>query len=619
MHDRMGDGMKTWVKYALKRIQQQFDDAKISTKIMMFYGSLLIFSVLLSSVIYQNVYQDTISKKVSAVSMQTLYSISSNIETMIENAKNLSKVIITSDEIQNPLKDRKAWRDKIDAGSQGTGIIASNLDAQRMVNAYISRFIDGFPFISAIYLFDATSQRYGIDKYPLKSLVPETIENAAWYQDAVSAGGGFILRINSGGVLSEATGDTYVSLIRIINDIYLQEPIGVLILNISQNAFAEAYSDIRNNYDTDIMILDGEGRTVVDFRNTMSPDMTSFVASEAVEGSSIQNLGGKDYLVSYLKMAKYNWRIVSTMPFEELSRESTVFYGITFAIIGFNAAVLFFGIIIISRMITNPIKKLLISMKGVERGVFERVDIQVGNNEIGKLRDAYNIMIQQIEDLIARVVDDQKQRRKGELDVLQAQIKPHFLYNTFDAISSLALQGRNQEVYKLMKALGSYYRISLSKGSEVITIGEEIEVVKNYLAIQQVRYGDIFSVQYEVDALAGNVPILKLILQPLVENALYHGIKPKGDNGSIHIRVQREDNTVLLSVEDDGVGMEQNLIDELLVPVPPGEKRTSFGLRGTLERLRIFYAIPDPMRIESVRGEGTKISIRIPVHREGLL
>lgn len=600
------------------RVKQILADAKISTRIMIFYGSLLIFSVVLSSVIYQNVYKRTISQKVSSVSMQTVYSISSNIDAMIENAKNLSKVIITSDEIQNLLKERKIWKESVQTGTSVSGINTNNLDAQRVVNAHISRFIDGFPFISAIYIFDSTSQRYGIDKFPLKALELEAIEEAPWYNDAMMAGGGFLLRINSGGVLSEATGDAYVSLIRIINDIYLQEPVGVLILNITQDAFAEAYSDLRNNYDTDIMIVDESGQNVVDFRNKTLMNVVTITATDAAEGSGVQNIDGRDYLISHLKMSKYNWHIVTAMPFEELSRESTVFYGITFAIIAFIAIFLFFGVLIISRMITNPINKLLISMKGVERGVFERVDIPIGNNEIGKLRDAYNIMIEQIEQLIARVVNDQKLRRKGELDVLQAQIKPHFLYNTFDAISSLALSGRNDEVYKLMKALGSYYRISLSKGSEVITIDEEIEVVKNYLAIQKVRYGDIFTVHYDVDARAGSVPLLKLILQPLVENALYHGIKPKGEKGNIWVIVHRDDDIITLTVKDDGVGMSQEFIMQMLEADPAAEKRTGFGLRGTLERLRIFYGSADPMHIESVRGEGTQVFIRIPARREGL-
>ena len=264
-----------------------------------------------------------------------------------------------------------------------------------------------------------------------------------------------------------------------------------------------------------------------------------------------QKVGNKDYLLSYLNIPKYDWKIISMMPFNELSKESSIFSVIAFIVIALNSLLVFIGSVFIARMITTPIKKLIKSMKNVEKGEFKKVDITAGNDEIGKLRDGYNIMISEIQILINKVVEDQKIKRKAELDVLQAQIKPHFLYNTFDAISSLALMGRNDEVYKVMKALGSYYRISLSKGSEVITIGEEIEVVKNYLTIQQVRYGDIFTVSYDIDEVAKKFNILKLILQPIVENAIYHGIKPKGEKGNINISAKycrRSYYTVLLKI-----------------------------------------------------------------------
>jgi len=206
-------------------------------------------------------------------------------------------------------------------------------------------------------------------------------------------------------------------------------------------------------------------------------------------------------------------------------------------------------------------------------------------------------------------------QRKAELEVLQAQIKPHFLYNTFDAISSLALSGRNGEVYKVMKALGSYYRASLNKGSEVITIGEEIEIVRNYLTIQQVRYGDVFTANYDIHERTTKIKILKLVLQPLVENALYHGIKPKGESGNIHIAAKYYNNFVILTIEDDGVGMEEEQVQRI-IHGSCNDKKISFGLWGTIERLRIFYNEEDLFCIESKKNVGTKIIINIPVKGE---
>lgn len=588
------------------KVRKRFLSSKISTKILTFYCAVLIFSIALSGIIYQNIYNNTLSKKVSEVSVQSLYSISSNIMSMIENAKNLSKVIIASDEIQEPLSE-------IEKGNYPT----FNLDTQRTINAHISKFIEAFPFISSIYVFDSASYRYGIDKTQLKSLKVKNINEASWYKDAVDAQGGFILRLNAGGIYQDLPGEKFVSLIRVVNDIYTQKPLGVLIINITEGAFVDSYKDIINKYDTDILIRDEEGQTVIDFRNKKVSDIQSLIDSTAQNGNSkVTNINGKDYLVSLLNMPKYNWNIISTIPFDELSKESATINMSTFSIIALNAILMFLGSIVISRMIANPIEKLLKSMKGVEKGEFKKVETDGGNDEIGRLREAYNIMITEIQNLIRRVVDEEKIKRKAELDILQAQIKPHFLYNTFDAISSLALSGQNDQVYKVMKSLGSYYRISLSKGSEVITIAEEVDVVKNYMAIQQVRYGEIFALHYDIDERATHYKILKLVLQPLVENALYHGIKPKGDKGNITVRVKYKELYVELTVEDDGVGMSEEAISSLLSDQCAAAQKTSFGLRGTIERLKIFYGINDPVSIESEKYGGTKVIIRIPVEKE---
>jgi two-component system sensor histidine kinase YesM len=581
----------------LKKIKRVYRDSKISTKIMTIYSAILILSVMLSAFIYQNIYNRTLSKKISEVSVQTLHSISSNIFSMVDNAKNLSKVILASNEVQKSLKEANS--DNI-----------PYTDTERIINAHVSRFIEAFPFISSIYIFDTQNQRYGIDKLPLKSLKINDITEAGWYQDAVDAQGGFILRLNAGDIYKDLLGEKYISLIRIINDIYTQKPIGTLILNISDNSFKDSYKDILDEYGTDIMILDQNDNIVVDFSEFDISSVYRFIESEN-QNSAVENINGKDYIISVFKIQKYDWSIISIIPFEELSKESHTFNAAALSIIIFNAFLMFLGSLAVSKMISTPIKKLLNSMKGVKKGEFEKVDIDAGNDEIGSLRDAYNIMITEIKNLINKVVHEQRIKRKAELNVLQAQVKPHFLYNTFDAISSLALLGKNDEVYKVMKFLGSYYRVSLSKGSEVISIKDEINVVKNYMSIQHIRYGDIFDIHYEIDERAVQYKVPKLILQPLVENSLYHGIKPKGEKGNIIVRVRYLDNFVELSVEDDGVGMKKEDINKILNGDHEKDEKSGFGIRGTIERIKIFYGINNPVAIESSKN-GTKIIIRIP-------
>jgi two-component system sensor histidine kinase YesM len=330
--------------------------------------------------------------------------------------------------------------------------------------------------------------------------------------------------------------------------------------------------------------------------------------------SKVQIIDKREYLKSYINLNRYNWKFISLVPFKEMKGEWEAFNLITFLIIFINGIMLFIGSILISRTITNPIKKLIKSMRGIEKRKFKMVHIKTGNDEIGKLKEGYNIMIQEIQKLIQQTVEEQRIKRKAELNVLQAQVKPHFLYNTLDAMGYLALSGKSEELYESLEALGSYYRTSLSKGQEVITIKEEIDIVKSYLILQKLRYGKIFDVTYEIDESSYEYKIPKLVLQPLVENSIYHGIKPKGEVGVIKICVKTEDEQIVLSVEDDGVGMSEEALKSIKLDTIDSNS-SSFGLKGTIKRLQLFYGITDIYNIESKKRYGTKIDIIIPMLR----
>jgi two-component system sensor histidine kinase YesM len=325
---------------------------------------------------------------------------------------------------------------------------------------------------------------------------------------------------------------------------------------------------------------------------------------------AIKKVGGKDYITSYLRNS-LNWTIVSIVPYEELSKQSNIYMVVLLAMLLLNGILSFSGLIFTSSGITRPIHKLIKSMKGVENGVFKKVNIDTGNDEIGQLKNVYNTMIEKIENLIEEIVKEQKIKRKAELDVLQSQIKPHFLYNSFDAISSLALDNRSEDVYQIIKALGTFYRTSLSNGKEVISIGEEIQTVRSYLTIMQIRYENLFTVDMEIDERANKYKILKSVLQPLVENSIYHGIKPARRKGSIFISTSLKENFVELLAADDGAGMSEEKLSLLTEGRTPG-----IGLRGTIERLNIFYNGKCKYKVESKLDKGTKVTIYIPIEVE---
>jgi two-component system sensor histidine kinase YesM len=593
------------IMISLIRIRKRYMDLKISSKIVFIYLILMIFSVTVSSLIYEKIYDDITSKKVSELSVQTLYTIKSNINSMIQNINNNSRIIISNKDIQAILKNSNN---------------RNGIDVQIDMYGYLSSMIDSMNNVSSIYIYDNFGNKYYIDKQSRKSFKLNKVESANWYKAAINEKGYYILRLNAGEKADLNPNENYVSFIRVINDMESQKPIGTLIININESNFVNCYKDIISKNGTNILLMDENNDFIVnpkdvsDFNQINELIRKELIKSDVEEekNSIIEKIKGEEYIFSSLKIEEYNWTIVSKIPFKELSKESSTVYLMAFVFTIINGILLFIGAISISRLITKPIKKLLKSMKGIENGEFKKVNIEVGNDEIGKLRDGYNIMVYEIEKLINRIIEEQKVKRKAELSVLQAQVKPHFLYNTLDAMGYLALSGKCDEVYDALEALGEYYRTSLSKGREVITVGEEIEIVKNYFLLQKLRYGDIFADTYEIDERVLNFKILKLVLQPIAENALYHGIKPKGEYGIIKLTVELIDNLINISIEDDGVGMTEEELDKV-VSDKIDNNNLSFGLRGTIERLRIFYGTSDVYEIKSRKRYGTKVNITIPI------
>ena len=358
---------------------------------------------------------------------------------------------------------------------------------------------------------------------------------------------------------------------------------------------------------------------------TRKEALSSFLASGESNARELR-IEGVSNLVSFQRESVHGWTLISLIPTDILSNENMPVFLTGFIVIGLNGLLLFAGLLLVSRMITTPIGKMLDSMRQVEAGVLEPWNIRAGNREVLQLRDNYNRMIERIRLLLYRVVVEQKAKRKHELNVLQAQIKPHFLYNTLDSINALALMGEKESVVQIVDALGVYYRLSLGRGREVVTVEDETEMVRQYLSIQKIRYADLFEVVYNLDGRAGAQPMLKLVLQPLVENALYHGIRASGRKGTLWLTTCLEEQHVRITLSDDGCGMKQETIERVLAAEweddPPEEGRkaavlpsgsgSGFGLRGTVERLRIFYGRNDVMTIVSDPGKGTRITLLIP-------
>lgn len=579
-----------------KKIMDTFKDFKIGTKIIVCYFIISVISISFSTVIYQEINKRILTQKVGEMAVQTLKTIDSNLKLLIYTVNNESKILLSNQNIQNVLKNGDEY---------------FNYNSQTTVNRNLTELIQSNMFISSVYIFDNYGNRYFVDKSAHKSFSLKDIENSYWYEDLQKAKGGYLLK-NNGGKLFNQPNHKVISIIRVINDLESQRPIGTMVINIPEEAIAKSFVNITEKGDIGILLRDQNDNDIIH-----SKDFSKYHIKESDEYEMkendyyhIEKVNGNNYIISYLKN-DFNFTIISTVPFSEISKQSNIYMLVVFGMLFLSSIMSFSGLILVSSSITRPINKLIKSMKAVENGEFTKANIDTGNDEIGKLKNVYNTMIYKIENLIEQIKKEQRIKRKAELNVLQSQIKPHFLYNSFDAISCLALEGRNDEVYKIIKSLGNFYRTSLSNGKEVVTVEEELQTVISYITIQQIRYDNIFTINMDIDEMASGYKILKLVLQPLVENSIYHGIKPTRRKGEIFISTSLKKGYVEIIVQDDGVGINMDKLKSIKEQSTKG-----IGLRGTMERLNIFYNDKSKFEVESKTNMGTKITIHIPIEQE---
>jgi len=332
-----------------------------------------------------------------------------------------------------------------------------------------------------------------------------------------------------------------------------------------------------------------------------------------------------DKLYNVQTMKSTGWKVVGVNYRNDLveNRDSI---RITFELWG-----LFFFIfsvvlsIFLSRQLSKPIKQLRKSMQAVEQGNFDvRSDIH-SDNEIGDLGKDFNIMVAEIKNLLQRITQEQEQKRKSELKALQMQINPHFLYNTLDSVIWMAEGGKQNEVITMSSALARLFRLSISKGKEIISIGSEVEHVASYLTIQKIRYKDKLDYRIEVDGAIKTYKTVKIILQPLVENAIYHGIKNKETGGTIIISGSKKEDHIELTVWDNGAGMDKKTLERIntlladRTPVRDSEQdnapssHSGLGLRNVDERIKLYFGPEYGLEYESEEDVGTLARIRLPI------
>lgn len=340
--------------------------------------------------------------------------------------------------------------------------------------------------------------------------------------------------------------------------------------------------------------------------------------------SYIDEAAGVKRLNTVQSVVNIGWKVVGVSYLDEImtTREEVNRY-----LVQVVALVLVFALLVsmlLSAMLTRPIRRMGRTMKAVERGDFNVELPMNGPLEVVQLSSRFNLMLDKIRQLMKQIVLEQESKRKYELEALQAQINPHFLYNTLNSVVRMVGMSKNEEVITMITSLSKLFRISLSKGKTTITVGEELEHARHYLTIQQMRFKRKFDFAIEADEAALSCYTLKLVLQPLIENAIVHGIEYLVEEGHIRVSAREREGRLVLEVADNGVGMPQRQVERLLEapedgpdkPRASGSGGSGVAVRNVHDRIRLYYGEPYGLEFWSEQEEGTTVRIYIPLIRE---
>lgn len=572
----------------------------ISRKIMSVFVGFFLVSFFLTYTLYSWVSGRQADEMLEQSSRQLVLSVRNNLDEMVLNVNDDFNLLLKGGtlDVVNHLprpEDRKTY----------DNILFTALDSNH--------------YLESIYLLDFSAHLYGLDKHDMKRLSVDSTLKCPWYRKALDAGGSYILEYDAGGIFYRSYNSKFVSVIRAVNSLETQKPQGFIIMNIAEDAINGICDGAAYDNQGTVGLIDGKGTVIAGTSDFQYEERLMELAESCKAENSYVSMKEEDAYVSVLYLPEYDWHLAARVPFQGNTRDFGDLFFITTLIFLINVVLMLLGSLYISKSISNPIYGLIDVMNGVKNRDFRKISVRHPRSEIGILQANYNKMVDEISSLLSRLVEEQQIKQKAELKALFEQVKPHFLYNTLDAIGYMALTEPPSQTYEAIETLGSFYRQSLSLGEQMIPIEKETAIVSDYVKLLRLRYGELFEVEYEIGDGCNGVKVPHLILQPLVENAVYHGIKPVGGNGLIQIRVDLcKPDKIRILVKDNGAGIDSHTLSKLkechkMRKVDIDVSGTGIGLIGTIQRIMLIYGERASCRIDSQPGKGTEITLVLPV------
>ncbi|RED64969.1 sensor histidine kinase [Cohnella lupini] len=562
---------------AIVRLYRKIRNQRLRSKLFLVY---LLVSILPISFLvlysYQTVKDQLIHQAVENIG-STIDQVNKNIENKLDMYSQVATLLYSDTQLRNYLINTYKAKD------------LSFLDAYDYINKTLYKMLAMNPNLKSITIYTENKTLFS-DGLFIKHM--EELPDALREQSLQAAG-----NITQFFPNNQSPGAKTVTLARSLNYLSLNYPYGILTMEISER---ELFSLIeKENNNKTIIVADENGHII-----------TSGIKDGDIGNvADISDIGGKDTMVIQ-KSLKNGWKTVVLLPYAELLGQAQK---ATAKMLYISLACILAAIVMIyatSKFMTKRIEFLLQQIRKVERGSIALSFTHMGDDEIGQLSFALNKMSVTIQDLIQDVYKQELSKNEAEMTSLQAQITPHFLYNTLASISALAIKSNNSQVHRMADDLARFYRISLNKGKKCITIEKEIKLTEHYISIQKTRFQGLFNVHYVLDEDLFHYTTLKLVAQPFIENCINHAIWDDECGINIVIKLAADGNDVLLSVIDDGMGMPKDVFERMRNPIGQSE---GYGIYNVDKRIRLAYGERYGVQVYSKLGIGTSVQIRIPM------
>ncbi|MDQ0660836.1 two-component system sensor histidine kinase YesM [Paenibacillus sp. W2I17] len=569
-----------------------------------------------------------VERQVEGHTMQLIGKVNEALNSKMENLQNMTYLIAFDPDIDAFMNDKMPQND--DAGIEPMNM-DTNAETEQNRLYGIKQTLQGFttlyPEIAGIVLVNANGDYISNEMYPRaeQSLIQEN-----WYQKA-SANPGIFMVLGQPKERNLTThvrykDDEIVSVARSITDEASGRVRGVIMIDLKLRSVSQAARNVTLGKSGYVMVTDEEGQSVYKPEHPLIEHIPTDWFPSGESGTFTADTEGGRLLFMYQSSTFTGWRTVGVFPTRDSISEVRQ---IQFYVVSFVFVVCLFGLsasLWFSRSIAQPIFRLMSYMRRAETGNLRPGRWSNRADEIGMLGNSYNRMLAQIRQLISLNELRERQKRDAEMRSLQEHIKPHFLYNTLDTIHWMARKEGAEDVSGMVGALSRLFRIGLSKGQDYIPLHSEIEHMTSYMQIQQTRYRDRLQYTLNIPEELRDLFVLKLLLQPLIENAIYHGIKGRRGPGHIRVEARLEHNRLLLTVQDNGAGMSNERLAEMqqLLEAPlasleassPGMTGKSYGMLNVQARLRLSFGDEYGIVLESQEGEGTSVTIIHPLMRE---